>query len=65
MIAPFKNVYLFAVASSGGYIIYCLILLIAFCKSNRIKLVSLFIINNVEMQRIKKSYSNIKNTLIT
>lgn len=65
MIAPFQNVYLFAVASSGGYIIYCLILLIAFCKSNRIKLVSLFVINNDEIQRIKKSYLNIKNTLIT
>lgn len=63
ILASRHNVYLFTIACSFGYMLYSVILLLFFCKNNRVKLVSLFFINTEEIERIKRNYFSIKARL--
>ncbi len=60
LISPQKNVYLFTIASSVGFMLYCIILLLAFCKSNHVKLLSLFLVNAGEIARLKTIFNQTK-----
>lgn len=56
IISPRENVYFFTIASSAGYILYCIILLLAFCRSNHVPLQKLFLINANEFKRLKNVF---------
>lgn len=60
IISPQNNVYYFTIASSVGFMLYSIILLIAFCKRNHVKLISLFLVNTDEITRLRTIFSQSK-----